>query len=73
MDPVVFTGRMPLERFKEERPLEYQRMVEQGTLEASMSEPPSQEEMGWIYTFGFIALGVGLILAVAIFWALLSH
>jgi hypothetical protein len=29
--------------------------------------------MGWTYAFGFLALGVGLILAVAIFWALLSH
>ena len=28
MDPVIFTGSMPLHRFKEERPLEYQRMVE---------------------------------------------
>ena len=73
MDPVVFTGRLPMERFKEERPLEYQRMVEQGSLEASMSEPPSRQEMGWTYAFGFLALGVGLILAVAIFWALLSR
>ena len=33
MDTVVFTGRMPLEAFKEERPLEYERLVAQGKLE----------------------------------------
>ena len=30
MDPVIFTGRMPLERFKDERPLEYERLVAAG-------------------------------------------
>ena len=34
MDTVVFTGRMPLEAFKEERPLEYERLVAQGKLDA---------------------------------------
>lgn len=73
MDPVVFTGRMPLEKFKEERPKEYQRMVEKGTLEDAMRPPPTREEMAWVYGFGFAALSIGLALAVAIFWALLAH
>jgi len=73
MDPVVFTGRMPLEKFKEERPREYQRMVEKGTLEANLRNAPTREEMMWVYFFGFFALSIGLALAVAIFWALLSH
>jgi hypothetical protein len=29
LDPVIFTGSQPLERFKDERPLEYQRMVDE--------------------------------------------
>ncbi|HUP06918.1 MAG TPA: cytochrome c3 family protein, partial [Caldimonas sp.] len=33
MDTVVFTGRMPLSKFEEERPLEYQRLVAEGKLE----------------------------------------
>ena len=33
MDPVIFTGSMPLERFKEERPLEYERLVANGQLD----------------------------------------
>jgi len=73
MDPVVFTGRMPLERFKEERQREYKRMVENGTLESALCDPPTKEEMAWIVAFGFTALSIGLALAVGIFWALLSH
>lgn len=73
MDPVVFTGRMPLEKFKEERPREYQRMVEKGTLDAALCEPPTREELTWVYLFGFSAVAIGLALAVAIFWALLSY
>ena len=73
MDPVVFTGRMPLEKFKEERPREYNRMVEKGTLEKALCDPPTREEMSWIVVFGFSALTIGLALAVGIFWALFSH
>lgn len=73
MDPVVFTGRMPLEKFKEERPREYKRMVENGTLEKALCEPPTKEEMVWVYVFGFTALSIGVALAIAIFWALFSH
>jgi thiosulfate reductase cytochrome b subunit len=73
MDPVVFTGRMPLEKFREERPKEYQRMVDEGTLEKAMCDAPTREEMVWVSIFGFSALFTGLVLAVAIFWAFLSH
>jgi hypothetical protein len=64
---------MPLERFKEERPREYRRMVEKGTLEKSLCDPPAREEMAWVIVFGFTALTIGLALAVGIFWALFSH
>ncbi len=73
MDPVVFTGRMPLEKFKEERPKEYRRMVEKGTLEAHLTQAPTREEMTWVYFFGFLALSIGLVLAVGIFVALFTH
>ena len=35
MDPVIFTGRMPLATLEEERPLEYPRLVAEGKLERS--------------------------------------
>jgi hypothetical protein len=72
MDPVIFTGRMPLERFKDERPLEYERMVAEGTLEQYLVPPPTPADLRRAYIFGFTALGVGVLLAVMIFWALLG-
>jgi cytochrome b subunit of formate dehydrogenase len=71
MDTVVFTGRMPLATFKAERPLEYERMVAQGKLEAMMAPAPTSAEMTRAYVFGFAALGIGIVLIVFIFWALL--
>ena len=72
MDPVVFTGRMPLERFKEERPLEYARLVAQGTLEQYLAPAPSAAELRRAHLFGFTALAIGVALAVLIFRALLG-
>jgi cytochrome b subunit of formate dehydrogenase len=70
MDPVIFTGEMPLERFKEERPLEYERMVASGTLEKHLVPAPEQSNMTAGYVFGTIAVVIGLACAVAIFVAL---
>ncbi len=72
MDTVVFTGRMPLETFKEERPLEYARLVAQGKLEELLAPAPTSGEMARAYIFGFTALIIGIVLAVFIFWALLG-
>jgi cytochrome b subunit of formate dehydrogenase len=70
MDPVIFTGSMPLERFKEERPLEYERMVATGTLEQNLVPPPEKANLTTAYVFGTIAVIVGLACAVGIFVAL---
>jgi len=70
MDPVIFTGSMPLERFKEERPLEYQRMVANGTLEQHLVPAPESANLTTGYVFGTIAVIVGLLCAVGIFVAL---
>jgi predicted CXXCH cytochrome family protein len=72
LDPVVFTGRMPLAAFKEERPLEYERLVAQGKLEERLAPAPTVVEMRVAYVFGFTALSIGIVLAVFIFRALLS-
>lgn len=72
MDPVVFVGSMPLERFKDERPLEYERMVAEGTLEQHLVPPPTAYEMRRAYVFGFIAVAIGVLMAFFIFWGLLS-
>ena len=70
--PVVFTGRMPLAAFKEERPLEYDRLVAEGKLEELLAPAPTVVEMRVAYVFGFTALAIGIVLAVFIFapcWA----
>ncbi len=70
MDPVIFTGAMPLERFKEERPLEYERMVASGTLEKNLVPQPERANLTTAYVFGTIAVVLGLACAVGIFVAL---
>jgi len=72
MDPVIFTGSVPLHRFKEERPLEYERMVQNGTLEQHFVPPPSQAQIRVAHVFGFTALFVGIWLAVLIFKGIAS-
>jgi hypothetical protein len=63
---------MPLEAFKEERPLEYARLVAEGKLEQRMAPMPTPAEFRIAYVFGFTALTIGIVLAVFIFWALLG-
>jgi cytochrome b subunit of formate dehydrogenase len=71
MDTVIFTGKMSLERFKHERPLEYERLVETGELENFIVEPPTEAEAKRAYFWGTIFLVIGVLLAIGIIWALL--
>jgi len=72
MDTVVFTGRMPLATFKHERPLEYERLMKEGKFEERLAPAPTALELRLTYIFGFTAVAIGVLLAVFIFWALLS-
>jgi cytochrome b subunit of formate dehydrogenase len=73
MDLVVFTGKMSLERFKSERPLEYQRLVDNGELEDYLVEGPNPRQRRDAYLFGSIFLVLGIMLAIFMIWALLTH
>jgi cytochrome b subunit of formate dehydrogenase len=73
MDIVVFTGKMPLHKFKAERPLEYQRLVDNNELEDYLVDPPTPAESLTAYIWGTIFLSIGIALAIGIIWALLSH
>jgi len=66
MDPVMFIGILPLKRFQEERPAEYQRLVERGELEKYLEGPPSKCQVRLAYVFGFLTLTVGVLLIVLI-------
>jgi len=73
MDLVIFTRKMSLERFMSERPLEYQRMVDNGELEDHLVPAPNKRQRRDAYLFGSIFLSIGVMLAIFIIWALLTH
>jgi hypothetical protein len=73
LDPVIFTGRVPLSRFKEERPVEYQRLVQTGSLETRLVAPPTREQIRMAGIFGFAAMAVGIGLMLAILWSFLAY
>ncbi len=71
MDPVIFTGRIPVEELKHERPEEYDAHVAAGTLEQHLVDPfPKPVERG-LKAFGFVALAIGLTLIGLILYAML--
>jgi len=71
MDPVIFTGRVSLEELKYDKPREYEQLVARGELERHLVDPiPRTAERGF-RIFGFIALGVGLLLIGLIAYAML--
>ncbi len=69
IDTVVFTGGEPLEKFKLDRPREFQQLVEEGTLEKRLMPAPQPIVVTFWRRFGFSALIVGLILIGLILYA----
>jgi len=72
MDPVVFIGKLPLQQFKAERPLEYQRLVDNKELDDYLVDAPTSAELRKAYVWGAVFLLIGVILAIGIILALLS-
>jgi hypothetical protein len=71
MDPVIFTGRVPVEEFKRDKPREYRELVKKGELEQYLVEPyPPKVERGF-RIFAFTALGIGLTLIALIVYSML--
>ena len=73
MDPVVFLGKMPLQQFKSERSLEYQRLVDNNELNDYLVDAPTPEEFRRAYIWGTVFLLIGVTLAIGIILAMLSH
>lgn len=73
LDHVIFTGRISEEEFQHERPLEYERMREQGTLSNLESTPPTRTSLLWAQIIGFIAYGMGLIMILFIIYSALKE
>ncbi|HUI66327.1 MAG TPA: cytochrome b/b6 domain-containing protein [Bacteroidota bacterium] len=71
MDIVVFTGRMPLEEFQQDKPAEYDALVNSGTLDEHLVEPYPAMVIRTIRAFAWTALAVGFGIVVWIIYAML--
>ena len=70
MDLVIFTGRMTLEEFKEDKPLEYEALVKNGELEQHLVEPYPEIVIRVIRIFGWTALTIGVSMVIWIIYAM---
>jgi len=71
MDPVIFTGQVPLEELKRDKPREYEELVASGRLESTLVEPYPKKQERALKAFGFAALAVGLTLIGLIVYSML--
>lgn len=69
MDPVIFTGRVPIEEMKEDRPEEFEELTRNKKLKKYLVEPLPDAVVKSMKIFGFAALTIGLILVVLIIYA----
>lgn len=71
MDQVIFTGKVSLEELKEDRPREYEMVMNDADLQKKISGPPSEVILKSSRIFGFIALTIGMILTVMIIYSMI--
>jgi len=71
-EPVIFTGRIPLEELKEEKPAEYERFVKNGELEKNMVRPLNTTDWALVRIVSYIALSIGVILLILILSSMFS-
>jgi len=66
LDTVMFTGAVPLEEFRREHALEYQRLKQSGELEKHLVDAPSRPMTIGSTILGFVLISIGLILLVLV-------
>jgi cytochrome b subunit of formate dehydrogenase len=71
MDLVIFTGRMPVEEFKHDKPTEYKQRIEQGNIQEYLVEAYQPIVIKAIRIFAWIALTVGFSIIVWILYAMI--
>jgi cytochrome b subunit of formate dehydrogenase/uncharacterized protein with PIN domain len=69
MDTVIFTGRIPVEELKEDRPAEYAELLKSGRLRRNLVDPLPAPIVRGLRAFGTIALLIGLALIILIIYA----
>ncbi len=62
MDTVIFTGVVPEEEVRVERPTEYERLVSTGQLEPLSAPPPTPLQRRWSFAVGAVVVLLGLVL-----------
>ena len=71
MDIVIFSGRVPLEEFKLDRPAEYKKLVENGELEKYLTDQHPPIIIKAMKIFGWCALITGFSIVILIIYAML--
>jgi cytochrome b subunit of formate dehydrogenase len=72
MDTVIFTGVVPADEVRRERPAEYDRLERAGRLHPLRVPPPSARLRRLGYVVGTIAVGIGLLMVALTLYALLT-
>lgn len=73
IDTVIFTGYVPLEEYKKDRPREYEELVKSGNLDKVVVE--KEISPSWIKTvkfFGYLFLSAGIIIVLLILYSLIA-
>ncbi len=70
MDPVIFTGRVPVDELEADKPREYEEMKSSGELEQFLVDPYPRKLETAFKIFGFAALFVGLTLIALIVYSM---
>ena len=74
MDTVIFTGHVPLEEYKADRPREYEELKKSGKLaKVTVVKEFTKQQMRKVKIFGFVALFSGIILVALIIYSLIFH
>ena len=71
MDTVIFTGRMSVEELKEDKPAEYESLVEKGELEQHLVEPYQPIVIRAFRAFAWTALTAGVLIVLWIVYAMI--
>ena len=71
-DKVIFTGLVPLDEYRLDRPRDYARLKEEGKLKKVLvSSGISHRYMKFIYAVGFFFLAVGILIVMLILYSML--
>jgi cytochrome b subunit of formate dehydrogenase len=71
IDLIVFTGRATTAYMKEEHPLEYERLLASGELQARIAPAPSRAAYVWAMVVGFASLALGVSIIFLVLYAVL--